>query len=117
MKRTKKYVAAKKKLRELKLRTSKKENADIYQLLESKQYIWGGKAGKWVEGTKSMFGDTQPSGIVRIRVMSHPQGVQIAVKRIAQHNQLKVIEVSDEYPNRRGTGVRVYLTCMLGDQS
>ncbi len=117
MRKTRKYVAAKKRLRELKIRTHKRENADIYALLESHRQIWDNKSGKWIEGTKSMFGDEQPSGIVRIRVMSHPADVQRAVTEIKQHAQLKVVEVSDEYPNRRGIGVRVYLTCMLKDQS
>jgi|GEM_PF-2879672 len=117
MRRTRKYVAAKKRLRELKIRTSKRENADIYRLLESKKQIWDAKLGKWIEGTKSMFGDDESSGIVRLRVMAHGADVQRAVSQIKRELGVKVIEVSDEYPNRKGTGVRVYLTCMLKDES
>lgn len=114
MKRTRKYEAAKKRIRELGLRPGKrKENAEIYQLLESHKQIWDAKAGLWIEGTKSMFGDDEPSGIVRLRVMAHPDDVQKAIRDVEASN-LKVVEVSKEYPNK-GPGVRVYLTCMLKD--
>lgn len=121
MKRTKKYIAGLARLHELngksRGRPKRYENEALYQLLESQKQIWDHKQGLWAEGTKSMFGDDSPSGVIRLRVMAHPQDVNQAVNTIAQQNNLKIIEQSDLYPNRRGSGVRVYLTCVLGGQS
>lgn len=112
MKRTHKYKAGISRLRELGITVKGYENDDLYELLHSKKQIWDHKQGKWIEGSKSMFGDDEPSGVIRIRVMAHPQDVHSAVHYLKGTN-FKIVEVSDEYPNRRGSGVRVYITAQL----
>lgn len=115
MKRTRKYNAGRKRLQELThgQYIPQMENDVLYQKLENDhKQIWDHKQGEWMEGNKSMFGDDEPTGVVRIRVMAHPQDVHNAVHYLKGTN-FKIVEVSDEYPNRRGSGVRVYITAQL----
>lgn len=116
MKRTRKYVAGIARLRELENkktgRMKRYENDELYRLLDSRKQIWDSNLGKWVQGSKSMFGDDEPTGIVCIRVMAHPQDVHDAIHYLKGTN-LKISDVSEEYPNRRGSGVRVYITASL----
>jgi len=117
MRQTEKYLKGLRRLRELegkpKGRPKTYENADLYRLLESKKHIWDHKQGEWIEGSKSMFGDDESTGVARLRIMAHPHDVQQAIQYLRGTN-FRIVDISEEYPNRRGSGVRVYITCMLG---
>jgi hypothetical protein len=118
MRQTAKYVAALAKARELGLKNARKmTHEQIYEALAKESQVWDSKASEWVKGSpsKSMFSDSdnQPSGVVRLRVMAHPNeiGDEIeAVKKALALSGRQVFEVSDPYPNRRGIGVRVYVS-------
>ena len=117
MRQTQKYLAGLKRLRELngpsKGRPKTYENDELYQLLESQKQIWDHKTGTWAEGTKSMFGDESASGVFRLRIMAHPDEIRQAVSAVAKQKNFAVIEQSELYANRRGSGVRIYLTCVF----
>lgn len=95
----------------------KMTNDDLYGFLTDKGHIWNAKAGAWEIGSTSMFSDSDgdATGVVRLRVMAHPDDVLKAVKLLKQKlgKDAQIVEVSDPYPNRRGTGVRIYSTLVL----
>lgn len=86
----------------------------LYQALQDKGYIWDAQAVEWKLGSTSIFKDEfgEPSGVIRLRVMAHQQDVHQAVHAL-QGSNLKIVEVSEPYPNRKGAGVRVYVTCLI----
>jgi len=97
------------------------ENDKLYEWLEKRHWWWDASEGKWNKGNKpsnSIFktDDDVASGVIRLRVMAHPDDVEIAVKQAKKTPGMRVIEVSDPYPNRKGAGVRVYLTAVLDTQ-
>jgi hypothetical protein len=59
--------------------------------------------------------DDQPTGVVRLRVMAHPDdcGKAIALLKKKLGKDAVLTEVSDPYENRKGAGVRVYSTLVL----
>jgi hypothetical protein len=87
----------------------------------------GGSHHSWHEGdansrakgqfSGSIFEDADglPIGVFKLRVMANDAeiaGVCAEISRAIVNAGISVIEVSDKsYPNRRGSGVRVYLTC------
>lgn len=94
----------------------------MYEALIGLGMAWDAKAGTWAASkrpiradgveSKSIFSDdnNQPSGVYRLRVMAHPAELAGIVADLRK--KLTVIEISEkEYPNRRGEGVRIYLTC------
>ena len=97
------------------------ENAKQYEILEGAGYTW--HRGEWKQRDKaerlatksgSQFTDVDgnASGLIRLRVMGHPDDVHNAIHRIKAANW-RVIEVSEPYHNRRGDGYRVYITCLM----
>ena len=48
--------------------------------------------------------------------MAHPDDVENAVKLAKKTPGMRVIDISDPYPNRKGAGVRIYLTAVLDTQ-
>jgi hypothetical protein len=48
--------------------------------------------------------------------MAHPDEIEDVLEIVQEALDtygVQVIETSDQYPNRRGPGVRVYVTCMM----
>jgi hypothetical protein len=92
-------------------------NDELYQSLADNHYIWNSKKGTWEKGSTSMFkdADDQPTGVVRLRVMAHPDdcGRAIALLKKKLGKDAVLTEVSDPYENRKGAGVRVYSTLVL----
>lgn len=93
----------------------------LYGVLERAAYHWDSGSGEWLEGKpapSSMFGDDdEGSGIYRIRAMAHPGEIDPFVRKIVESlkaSGYRVGEISGQYPNRRGVGVRVYITLMEG---
>jgi hypothetical protein len=118
MKRTSKRIFAEVvAVRELKRNYSdvtRMSNPNLYAMLGSAGFVWGSDSKKWEIKSTSMFADDLglPSGIIRLRVMAHPDQLESAIHAI-QGSNLKVLEVSEPYDNRKGCGIRVYLTCKL----
>ena len=113
MKMTKKRVAAEKTAKELKIaRFSLMKNDKLYSELEAQGHIWNAKNGLWERGSKSIFKDAAgaPSGVIRFRLMGHPEDVDKAVSAARKIQGYQMIDVSEHYPNRKGEGVRVYCT-------
>jgi hypothetical protein len=96
------------------------ENVLIYDALESSGWFWSAKDGEWTQSkiSTSMFADDagDPSGVVRLRLMAHPGDMDQFLELIAKaldSQGIATIETSNVYPNRRGAGLRVYLSCKL----
>lgn len=98
------------------------ENAEQYKILERAGYTW--HKGEWDKREKaerlrtksgSQFTDIdgRASGLIRLRVMGHPEDVHNAIHYVKDNNW-RVLDVSEPYENRRGDGVRVYITCLMG---
>lgn len=99
---------------------------DLYAALEQRGYYWNNHDQQWQQDehargkgkfSGSMFenADGLPSGYYRLRVMCHPGEVADVCAEVTKY--LHVIEVSERaYKNRRGAGVRVYITCKRKDQ-
>ncbi len=94
-----------------------RDNENLYAMLESKGFWWNGKKRQWEkESTKpstTIFADKKgkPTGIMRLRLMCHPQEVQWLIDALYDNPHFSVIEVSEKtYPNRHGAGERAYLT-------
>lgn len=116
MRRTAKYTAALIYARSLGFKPSQTISHEaLYDTLEGAGHSWDGQ--QWTNTpprSNSVFAagaDDIPSGVVNVRVMSHPDEIDEAVDIvIAQLSEWEVITRSSPYPNRRGIGVRVYLT-------
>ncbi|MEO1289079.1 MAG: hypothetical protein AAFV93_15045 [Chloroflexota bacterium] len=120
--KTKKYREAVKTIQYQALDVSSTENADVYEALEEQNYFWSSKKGTWEykkhTPSTSVFqaDDGEPTGIIKLRVMSHPDDLREALKRVKQISGLRIIEISEKtYPNRKGSGVRKYVTALLED--
>lgn len=91
---------------------------ELYHALELAGYNWDASAQTWSKlnpWTGSAFEgpDGQPTGRIKIRIMTHPNETQgtISVVTEALFNAgLRVTEVSGQYPNRRGPAERTYIT-------
>ena len=122
MKRTKTYQAASQKYYEIEKAVAVKfDNDELYAYLERKGFWWNADTGEWCKGNKpstSIFktDDDVASGVIRLRVMAHPDDVENAVKLAKKTPGMRVIDISDPYPNRKGAGVRIYLTAVLDTQ-
>lgn len=97
---------------------SNKDSDTLYTTLESSGYWWNATDGEWQKGkppSTSIFKDDDgvSTGIVRIRLMGHPDDMPDAIA--SAKKCFEVAEVSALYPNRKGPGVRVYITALLGD--
>jgi len=119
MKLTKKYKAALKVVgvdKSVRVRECI-ENEVLYRKLEDAGYWWDHKVGKWdnTPHSESIFltPDGKPSGALRIRVMAHPDDLDNAIAAIKESTGYRITEVSEQYNNRNGAGVRVYLTCQM----
>lgn len=126
MRRTEKYIKALAKAREIKLRTriplERLENEQLYESLQDERWVWDHKEGEWAQiepeeaefrsNGKSEFVDRegQPTDIVLVRVMAHPSKVDDFVEEL-QRKGIQIGTISDQYANRKGAGVRVYLRC------
>lgn len=94
-----------------------KDNENMYAVLETNGYWWNGKTQAWEkESTKpspTIFADKKgkPTGIMRLRIMCHPDETQWLIAALQKNPDFSVIEVSEKaYPNRHGAGERAYLT-------
>lgn len=125
MRQTAKYTAALRCASQNNLVTPHKyEHEALYAMLAECSYAWDSKTGQWeksnrpihADGTasKSIFSDDDnlPSGTYRLRIMAHPDEVDNIVRNY-QRQVGGVLEVTEHYPNRKGGGVRVYLTCKV----
>lgn len=126
MRKTAKLDAAVKALIKLNLyhgRTFASADA-LYATLSQNGYGWDAATGEWVKTARevdakgrirlSMFTDedNMPSGVYRLRVMGHPDEIEAIVRSLKE--KLIVTDVSEyAYPNRKGQGVWVYLTCRV----
>jgi hypothetical protein len=124
MKQTAKYKAALKVapsvLSPVEVAHLRHENAPLYDALEKSGWFWSADDGQWSEHkhSNSMFADDagDPSGVVRMRLMAHPGDMDQFMELIAKaldSQGIATIETSNVYPNRRGAGLRVYVTCKL----
>jgi hypothetical protein len=124
MKQTAKYKAALKVapnvLEPAELGRVRHENAPLYDALEKRGWFWSADEGQWSDAkqSNSMFADDAglPTGVVRLRLMAHPGDMDQVMELVAKgldSQGVTTIETSNVYPNRRGAGLRVYLTCKL----
>jgi len=104
------------------------DNESLYAWLAGNNYAWDSSTGEWTKTNRpvsasgvekrSMFSDEQnaASGLVRLRLMSHPgdmeRFLEIVVEALDTY-AVRIEDISDQYPNRKGEGVRVYCTCIL----
>jgi len=128
MKRTAKFVAALNHARKVLpdsdvMIRSTFDNARLYDELEKAGHFWNAESGQLEDFKRStsMFenDDSLPTGVVRLRLMSHPGDMDRTaeiVREALDTYGLKITEVSNKYPNRRGVGVRVYMTGQLPEQ-
>lgn len=93
------------------------ENEALYEILENKGFWWNGKKKAWEkEATRpstTIFADKKgkPTGIMRLRLMCHPQEVKWLIDALYDNPHFTIIEVSEKtYKNRHGAGERAYLT-------
>ncbi|MEO1440282.1 MAG: hypothetical protein AAFV33_07745, partial [Chloroflexota bacterium] len=91
---------------------------ELYDALVSKGYNWDGKSKTWSENNPflgSAFEDYtgEATGHIKLRVMTHPDEqhriITIICRELRRAN-INIIEVSELYPNRKGVGVRTYIT-------
>lgn len=97
------------------------DNENLYAMLESKGYWWNSKKKAWEkESSKpspTIFADKKgnASGIMRLRIMCHPDETQWLIQALQKNPEFTVIEVSEKaYANRHGAGERAYLTIRRG---
>jgi hypothetical protein len=125
MRRTAKYLAGIALARALggKVRDGSTSHEALYDTLESRGYWWDASAQKWTDAPKpssSVFaqdgGGDIPSGVVMLRVMAHPDQIETAATEVvdALGEDWALIQQSGQYPNRKGIGVRIYLTFKKG---
>lgn len=99
-------------------RVETQDSESLYAMLETMGYWWDSSAGAWKKGnppSTSIFKDDEgaPTGIINIRLMGHPDDMPDAIE--AAKVAYQVSQVSGQYPNRKGPGVRVYITALLKD--
>jgi len=130
MRRTAKYTAALSAIpalgdgKQQKMLMKALDHDELYATLEKRGYYWDAKNKQWHKGNDddrargkfsgSIFEDSDgnPTGVFRLRIMAHPD--ELAEVCVEVCRQLKVLEVSDPYDNRRGAGTRTYITCKRG---
>lgn len=122
--KTKKYVAGYRTILENKLKIHIHNHEEMYQGLEAQNWFWNPKQGIWEHKefapSTSIFeaDDGTPTGIVKIRVMAHPDDMEAAIVALKQCPQWRVIEISEKsYKNRKGSGYRLYTTVILDGAS
>lgn len=119
MRRTRKWKAAQRCNTINKLGIIARENDSFYEKLEAKNYFWFPKDGAWKQRenkpSTSVFeaDDGSPTGVIKIRVMAHPNDLEATIKALKQATGFKVIEISESYQNRKGSGQRIYTTAIL----
>lgn len=121
MRRTAKYTQGVKVLRELGESFIGLDNEKVNGQLEEKGYYWDAEQSQWIKGnppSTSIFETDEGlgTGTFRLRVMAHPSDLTNTLKALRtafQQAGIQVEDVSKEYPNRRGRGVRVYITAKL----
>lgn len=93
------------------------DNEKLNETLEAKGFWWNGKKRQWEkESTKpspTIFADKKgkATGIMRLRIMCHPDETQWLIAALQKNPDFTVIEVSEKsYKNRHGAGERAYLT-------
>lgn len=118
--KTAKYNAAMETAKLCKIRVKKHDHESVYQELNDNYFFWNSKKGKWEHKeyapSTSIFeaDDGTPTGIVKIRVMAHPDDLEPAIAALKKCPGIRVIEISEKtYPNRKGTGERIYTTVIL----
>lgn len=99
-----------------------RDNSKLYQLLEDAGYWWQSKSGQWTVAEKpstSIFEDNtgEATGIVKIRIMCHPHDLKQATIGLKASEHFRIAEISESYPNRKGSGSRVYVDAVLEDFS
>jgi hypothetical protein len=123
MKRTEKYVKAENLAFEKNIIIPNIiDNEALYQKLEEKGYWWNGKKKAWEkEATRpstTIFADKKgnATGIMRLRLMCHPDETKWLIDALHDNPHFTVIEVSDKtYANRHGAGERAYITIRRKD--
>lgn len=95
-------------------------NAGLYDALETAGRFWNAESGQWEDFKRStsMFADDDglATGQVRLRLMAHPKDIQRLKEVLTEALDtygVTITDTSNEYPNRRGVGVRVYMTGQL----
>ncbi len=126
MKRTAKYnaalTAASTVLDKAQMRRVRLNNAALYDALEFNGWFWDAEAGQWLNYRRStsMFSTDEglPTGEFRLRLMAHPGDMPRLIEVVTEALDTygaTVTETSNGYPNRRGPGLRVYMTARLPD--
>lgn len=120
--KTRKYVAGLATAKIAKIRIGKRDHESVYEALEDNNFFWQPRKGIWEHRehapSTSIFeaDDKTATGIVKIRIMAHPDDLENALKAIKSATGLKVIEISEKsYKNRKGTGERLYTTAILDE--
>lgn len=120
MKYTRKMNAALELCNKLGVGVRNLENDQVYDILEKRGYFWNAESGVWedVKRSTSMFKDDAglPTGTFRLRVMCDPRDLDHLLEIVNEALDTygaTISEQSNPYPNRRGPGVRVYLTGQL----
>jgi hypothetical protein len=125
MKRTAKFVAAlnvaPQILEPAQFQLAKKDNDALYSALEEHGWFWDAEAVKWSDFKKSTSIFENDNGLAtgdcRLRLMAHPGDIDRLIETVIEaldSYSVRVTETSKQYPNRRGPGVRVYMTVQLG---
>ena len=119
-KQTAKYKAAVAQGRIQGLNHTFDDSAKLYDALERAGWFWDSEAGTWGQYQKStsMFQDDEglSTGVFRLRLMADPGDMDRLLELIQEALDTYAVvttEVSPLYHNRRGPGVRHYLTCSL----
>lgn len=118
--KTRKYNSAMRTVRSQKIILAKKDHEAVYEALNNANFFWNATSGEWEHKqhapSNSVFqaDDGTASGIVKIRIMAHPDDLESAIMALKKCPGIKVIEISEKtYPNRKGTGERIYTTAIL----
>jgi hypothetical protein len=93
------------------------DNEKLNETLERNGFWWNGKKRAWEKESEkpstTIFADKKgnPTGIMRLRLMCHPDETAWLIEALQQNPHFRVIEVSEKtYANRHGAGERAYLT-------
>lgn len=115
MRNTAKRIAALKTLKSATRKDqSRYESQRLYDTLEGLNYWWDAQAGEWKNTrppSTTIFKDDEgaSTGLVRVRVMGLNADAQQLITSM-RAGGWTLVETSDAYPNRKGPGVRYYLT-------